>query len=382
MKILISKGHLIDKENAIDKIADILIEDDKIVKISENIDEYVEEEHTINADGYIVVPGLIDNHTHLYPFIKKGIPAESVCFSSGVTTVVDAGSLGCDNYEDVRNFLKYSRLTIKAYLNISSEGLAKLPELEDLEPKNFKTEKIKNLLKKYPDELIGLKIRVSKNIVKEKGYESLKEAVKIAREAMVPIMVHSTNPPDSLDKMVNFLNRGDIVTHMYQKSPFTILKNNKIYDAVLEARKRGVLFEAADARAHFSFEIAENALKENFYPDIIATDLTAFSMYQRPTAFSLLNQIAKYEYLGLSFSDIIKSCTTVPAKILGLSKNIGALKEGYQADIAIIKKENINVEFGDRPYSDMEKNIRKGKFIYNSMLTIKNGEIVYRNILF
>lgn len=382
MKILISKGHLIDKENAIDKIADILIEDDKIVKISENIDEYVEEEHTINADGYIVVPGLIDNHTHLYPFIKKGIPAESVCFSSGVTTVVDAGSLGCDNYEDVRNFLKYSRLTIKAYLNISSEGLAKLPELEDLEPKNFKTEKIKNLLKKYPDELIGLKIRVSKNIVKEKGYESLKEAVKIAREAMVPIMVHSTNPPDSLDKMVNFLNRGDIVTHMYQKSPFTILKNNKIYDAVLEARKRGVLFEAADARAHFSFEIAENALKENFYPDIIATDLTAFSMYQRPTAFNLLNQIAKYEYLGLSFSDIIKSCTTVPAKILGLSKNIGALKEGYQADIAIIKKENINVEFGDRPYSDMEKNIRKGKFIYNSMLTIKNGEIVYRNILF
>lgn len=382
MKILISKGHLIDKENAIDKIADILIEDDKIVKISENIDEYVEEEHTINADGCIVVPGLIDNHTHLYPFIKKGIPAESVCFSSGVTTVVDAGSLGCDNYEDVRNFLKYSRLTIKAYLNISSEGLAKLPELEDLEPKNFKTEKIKNLLKKYPDELIGLKIRVSKNIVKEKGYESLKEAVKIAREAMVPIMVHSTNPPDSLDKMVNILNRGDIVTHMYQKSPFTILKNNKIYDAVLEARKRGVLFEAADARAHFSFEIAENALKENFYPDIIATDLTAFSMYQRPTAFNLLNQIAKYEYLGLSFSDIIKSCTTVPAKILGLSKNIGALKEGYQADIAIIKKENINVEFGDRPYSDMGKNIRKGKFIYNSMLTIKNGEIVYRNILF
>ncbi|MDY4011436.1 MAG: amidohydrolase family protein [Fusobacterium gastrosuis] len=382
MKILISKGHLIDKENALDKIADILIEDDKIVKISENIDEYVEEEHTINADGCIVVPGLIDNHTHLYPFIKKGIPAESVCFSSGVTTVVDAGSLGCDNYEDVRNFLKYSRLTIKAYLNISSEGLAKLPEVEDLEPKNFKTEKIKNLLKKYPDELIGLKIRVSKNIVKEKGYESLKEAVKIAREAMVPIMVHSTNPPDSLDKMVNILNRGDIVTHMYQKSPFTILKNNKIYDAVLEARKRGVLFEAADARAHFSFEIAENALKENFYPDIIATDLTAFSMYQRPTAFNLLNQIAKYEYLGLSFSDIIKSCTTVPAKILGLSKNIGALKEGYQADIAIIKKENINVEFGDRPYSDMGKNIRKGKFIYNSMLTIKNGEIVYRNILF
>lgn len=382
MKILICKGHLIDKESAVDKIADILIEDDKIVKISENIDEYVEEEHTINADGCIVIPGLIDNHTHLYPFIKKGIPAESVCFSSGVTTVVDAGSLGCDNYEDVRDFLKYSRLTIRAYLNISSEGLAKLPELEDLEPKNFKIEKIKNLLKKYPDELVGLKIRVSKNIVKEKGYESLKEAVKIAREAMVPIMVHSTNPPDSLDKMVNILNRGDIVTHMYQKSPFTILKNNKICNAVLEAKKRGVLFEAADARAHFSFEIAENALKENFYPDIIATDLTAFSMYQRPTAFNLLNQIAKYEYLGLSFSDIIKSCTIVPAKILGLSKNIGALKEGYQADIAIIKKENINVEFGDRPYSDIEKNIRKGKFTYNSMLTIKNGEIVYRNILF
>lgn len=380
MKLIIKNGHLIDKESNLNEIADILIENDKIIEISKNIEE--REALIVDATDYIVIPGLIDHHTHLYPFIKKGIPAESVCFSSGVTTVVDAGSLGCDNYETVRVFLKYSRLTIKAYLNVSSEGLVNLPILENLEPKNFKKEKIKELFKKYPEELVGLKIRMSKDIVKEVGYGALDDAVKIARESSVPIMVHSTDPPDSIEKIINFLEKGDILTHMYQKSPFTILKNDRVDNSIKEARKRGIIFEAADARAHFSFEIAEKALKEKFAPDIIATDLTAFSMYQRPTAFNLLNQIAKYEHLGIKFEDVIRCCTTIPAKILSLSEKLGALRLGYAADIAILRKENFDMEFGDRPYDVNERIMRKGKFIYNTMMTIKNGEIVYRSMIF
>ena len=105
-------------------------------------------------------------------------------------------------------------------------------------------------------------------------------------------------------------------------------------------------------------------------------------MYQRPTAFNLLNQIAKYENLGINFQDIIESCASFPAKILQLSGERGELREGYAADIAILKKENVKVEFGDRPYSNSERILREGNFIYNSMMTVKNGEIVYRNIFF
>lgn len=380
MKILIKNGLLIDKQNMLNKIADILIEDNRIIEISDYLDYSVDQ--YIDAKNCIVVPGLIDHHTHLYPFIKKGIPAESVCFSSGVTTAVDAGSLGCENFEDAINFLDYTRLGIKLYLNVSSLGLSTLPNLEDLNPKNFNFKKIQKLFKKYPEELIGLKVRMSKDIVGELGYEVLKEIKKIARKISQPLMVHSTDPPGPIKNMLNLLEKGDILTHMYQKSPFTIINQNSVDSSVYEARKRGIIFEAADARAHFSFEIAKKAIKEKYFPDIIATDLTAFSMYQRPTAFNMLMQISKYENLGMEFSEVIKCCTTNPAKLLGLRNEIGALKVGYKADIAILKKIYCDMEFGDRPYNYLEKNILKGKFVYNSMMTIKNGEIVYRDILF
>lgn len=52
----------------------------------------------VDASGCIVTPGLIDHHAHLYPLAKIGIPAEAMCFSSGVTTAVDACSTGCDTF--------------------------------------------------------------------------------------------------------------------------------------------------------------------------------------------------------------------------------------------------------------------------------------------
>ena len=371
MSILIKNGLMLSKENNLNYQGDILIENEKIKNIDQDLN--VEAEQIIDASGCIVLPGLIDHHTHLYPFIKKGIPAESVCFSSGVTTAVDAGSSGCETYENVRNFLDYSRLGIKSYLNISSLGLTSLPNLENLDPKFYNKDKIKELFEKYKDELIGLKIRMSKNIVNELGFKPLEETIKIANDLSVPVMV---------ENIANLLRKNDVLTHMYQKSPFTILDNDKIDISIKNAREKGVVFEAADARLHFSFEICEKSLKENFLPDIIATDLTVFSMYQRPTAFSLLMQISKYENLGIPFEKIIKACTTTPAKLLGISDSVGAIKVGYLADIAIIKKEFTDVEFGDKPYKYEDKNLKSGKFVYNCMMTIKNGEMVYRNILF
>lgn len=381
MKRLIKNGFLVDKINNLNHKADILLEDEKIIKIG-NIEESKEYQIIDAADCY-VVPGLIDNHIHLYPFTKKGVPAETVCFSSGVTTAVDSGSCGCDTYEETRDFLKYAKLKIKSYINISSLGLSKLPELENLDPKFFNKEKIKELFEKYPEELIGLKIRISKNIVKENGLHSLEETVKIAEELSLPVMVHSTDPPEEIEKVLSYLRKGDILTHMYQNSPHSIINSeDKVDDSLFKAREKGIIFEASDAKAHFSIEVAEKAIRDGFLPDIIATDLTTFSMHQRPTAFNMAMQISKYENLGIKFIDIIQSCTETPAKILGLYDKLGALKEGYQADIAIFKKIEKENEFGDRPYDNDEIKTRMGNFVYDTMMTIKNGEIVYRSTVF
>jgi dihydroorotase len=381
LDIVIRNGFLMDSTNKLKQNIDIGIEHERILEIGNFGNK--EAICIIDASDCIILPGLIDHHVHLYPLTPKGIPAEAVCFASGVTSVVDAGSTGCDTYENYIDFIRNSKLTIKAYLNISSLGLSKLPILEDLNPQNYNKDKIKRLFEKYPQELLGLKIRTSQNIVNDLKYEPLEETVKLAEKLDIPVMVHCTNPPGTIEEMIDFLRAGDIMTHMYQNIGHTILDKKKhVSKKIIKAQEKGIVFEASDARAHFSFEVSEHAIKEGFEPDIIATDLTHFSMYQRPTVFNLAMQLSKYEHLGIPFEEVIRKCTEIPSKKIGLYGEIGCLKEGALADIAIFKKIMIKNKFGDRPYYDKEYQIYEGNFIYKLMLTIKRGEIVFRDMLF
>lgn len=136
--------------------------------------------------------------------------------------------------------------------------------------------------------------------MKDLGYEPLRKTVKLAEKLGLSVMVHCTNPPAEMSELLSCLRKDDVLTHMYMDKGSTILdENNHVSKAAHEACKRGVIFEAADARAHFGFSTAEPAVKEEFYPDILGTDLTKLSMYLRPTAFSMANQLSKYSMLGI-----------------------------------------------------------------------------------
>ena len=381
-QVLIKNGNVTDPANNLRGVFDIAVNDGKIVEVKNEIN--AEATNIIDASGCIVTPGLIDHHAHVYPLAKIGIPAESVCFSSGVTTVVDAGSTGCKNFEKYIYFIKQNKLTIKAYLNVCSIGLESLPqELEDVNPKNFDEGEIREIFEEHGETLLGLKLRTSKEIVKDLGYEPLRKTVELGEKLGLSIMVHCTNPPAEMSELLSYLRKGDVLTHMYMNKGSTILdENNHVSKAAHEARKHGVIFEAADARAHFGFSTAEPAIKEGFYPDILATDLTKLSMYLRPTAFSMANQISKYSMLGIPEEKLFEICTINPAKHMGISEKAGSLTIGHPADIAIFRRENLEINFGDRPYFDSSAKIKKGSFVYRPILTIKNGEIVFRDISF
>ncbi len=63
MKLLITNGRVIDPANKIDKVQDILIEDGRIAKLGTGLKAAGAE--TINANGKLVTPGLVDIHVHL-----------------------------------------------------------------------------------------------------------------------------------------------------------------------------------------------------------------------------------------------------------------------------------------------------------------------------
>lgn len=112
-------------------------------------------------------------------------------------------------------------------------------------------EGIRELFRRYGNELAGLKIRISRNIVGDLGLDPLKRAVEIAELTGVPLMVHITDPPAPIEEVLSVLRPGDIVTHMYQNTGPTILDRGAVSDAVKAAREKGILFEAADAGPTF-----------------------------------------------------------------------------------------------------------------------------------
>ena len=381
-QILIKGGTVLDPANNIRDVLDVAVEGGKISAIAPEITAPAT--HAIDASGCLVVPGLIDHHAHVYPLAKIGLPAESVCFASGVTTVVDAGSTGAFTYRQYRDFVRTSKLTVKAYINVCSTGLASLPEhMEDVTPEHYDSGAIRELFEEEGANLLGLKLRTSKEIVGTLGYEPLRQTVKLAESLGLSVMVHCTNPPGEMAELVGCLREGDIMTHMYMNKGSTILNDfGQVIPEVLDARKRGVVFEAADARAHFSLDVSSKAIREGFLPDILATDLTKLSMYLRPTAFSMANQLAKYSMLGIPEEELFRLCTINPARHMKIDDRAGSLTVGHPADIAVFRREECMTQFGDRPYSDSAGTLKFGKYIYRPMMTVKNGEVVFRDIAF
>ena len=193
----------------------------------------------------------------------------------------------------------------------------------------------------------------------------------------LPLCIHTTNPPCDTGIIVSKLRKGDIYCHLYQGHGNTILdENNIVKNEFWKARKRGVIMDAANGCVNFSYKIAIPALQQQFAPDIISTDLTArsFNNFQNNMARNLVFVMSKYLNLGLNFSTIIKSVTSIPAQVLKLSGEIGTLQEGALADICICKIVNTQHDFYDA------NNVkRSGDKYIRTLATIAEGNIMFLN---
>ena len=86
----------------------------------------------LDASGKLVTPGLVDLHTHVYPYGSAiGIPADELVAHQCTTTCVSAGDAGANNFAAFRRFIvAQTRTRLCAFIHIANSGLASFPVAE------------------------------------------------------------------------------------------------------------------------------------------------------------------------------------------------------------------------------------------------------------
>jgi dihydroorotase len=376
--ILIKNGHVIDVKNNINKIIDIAIVDNKIALIQKNI-SIKSALKIIDANGLYVSPGLIDIHSHNFHGTEPNnylsnsfaaLPPDGFSFRSGVTTIVDVGGAGWKNFKTFKEqIIDRSKTRVLSFLNIIGSGMkggAVEQNLSDMEPS-----RTAETVNKFPGEIVGIKL------AHFSGYNwiPVDKVVEAGRLANVPVMIDfgGSDPELPLDQLLlEKLRPGDIFTHAYAhvrgRTPI-VDKNGKLREYVLEAQRKGIVFDVGHGGGSFLFEQAIPAVKQGLKPNSISTDLHTGSM--NGGMKNIVNVMSKFLNMGIEIDEIIKSTTWNPAKYIKRT-DLGHLSVGAEADITLL-----NLRKGDFGFIDTQGKRMKGNNLLECELTIKAGKIVY-----
>ncbi|MCS6847700.1 MAG: amidohydrolase/deacetylase family metallohydrolase [Anaerolineae bacterium] len=370
--LLIKNGTLIDPSQNINGTFDVAIKRNRIAAVDRDIPA-ASAARVIDAAGQIVTPGLVDLHTHVYYGVTFwGIQADPVAARSGVTTWLDVGSAGAFNLIGLRDYVaRPSRVRIYALLNISSIGLTAMTyELANL---NYcDVDVCCRLIDANRDFVLGVKARIDVNTIGANGLEPLRRAREAADRVGMPLMVHIGIAGPNVGDVLAHLKPGDILTHCFTGHTMRIIgADGRLLEDARRAWERGVIMDIGHGAGSFSFETAEALMSQGYNPDVISTDIHQMSVHG--PLFDMPTCMSKFLALGMSLEEVVRATTIRPAEVLGLQDEVGTLKPGAYADVALFK-----LCKGDYTFYDVFMNARKGRQLLCNTLTIVNGQPMAR----
>ncbi|MEF7562464.1 amidohydrolase/deacetylase family metallohydrolase [Bacillus infantis] len=331
--VIVQNGFIINPETSVIEKNDIGIINGVFAEV-EDVKNSGDNIQYIDASGYYVSPGFIDLHAHLFKdYTELGIDPDLVGIEQGVTTIVDAGSAGYDNYQTFREtVIEKSQTEILAFLNISREGLCNgLSELSNLN-ELMSIEEAKEIFQKE-ESIVGFKARMSGSVVKDNGIKPLKHARYLADELGRPIMVHIGNPPPNLQEIFPLLQNGDIVTHAFHGKKHGILtESGDMIPEAMRAIERGVRFDVGHGTSSFSYKTMRKFRDKYDIAFTISTDIYKKN-YSNPVG-SLMITMTKLLSLGYSLTEVVNAVTKRAADSLHLTEQ-GTLRIGSVADVTI-----------------------------------------------
>ena len=337
--VIVKGGRVIDPSLRINAIRDVAIAGGRIAAVEANIAADAEE--TIDARGRLVVPGLLDIHTH-YARDNEG---PTVCLADGVTGWIDAGSQGADHIADSVAVAKSAPQQGRVLINIGRAGI--LPGGDTMDISRADVGAAKDAIAGNRDFIVGVKARLSRDVAAD-DVEVLGRAQEVATSFNLPVMIHMGQTVSPLPRLLNLLKRGDIVTHMFAPPPNSIIDDNgNILPEVLAARRRGVWFDVANGRrGHLRWDIVDRVLQAGFWPDTFSTDGNTTS---RTTAgvIDFPNVMSKFLSFGMTLDQVVARATVNASRVFPLFNDRGTLNVGAPADVAVLELREGAFEFVD-----------------------------------
>ncbi|MDD4803387.1 MAG: beta-aspartyl-peptidase [Syntrophomonas sp.] len=332
---------------------DILVVNDKICAVKDKImPDKLWDIEVIDCDGCIVCPGIIDQHVHITggggeqgPISRIPEIMFSEIVTAGVTTVV--GVLGFDSItRSIAGLLAKAR-------GLEAEGITTYIYTGSYaSPTETLTGRVLTDLALI-DKIIGVgEVAIADY---RSNHPSLQDLRTLASEANAGGMLggkagvlhlHVGDGQEGLKPLLRLINESDFSNDMFV--PTHINRNETLFEQGIELLKRGGNMDlTAGETTGYSVAKSLSILSQRgigFERVTVSSDGNGSC----PDGISKINQVLKdlIESIvknGFNFADVIPIATLNPAKVLKLYPQKGCVRSGSDADILILKKEDMSI---------------------------------------
>lgn len=383
---------------------DILIVGEKIEKISEEISgKDAENLKIIDLKGNLVMPGIIDVHTHMRePGITHKEDFETgsrACAKGGITTFYDMPNTVPPTVTLENLIMKKKAAAEKSIVNFGFHfGGSKNNNIEEI--RKVLKEKEANTVKIFMNVTTGEMLIEDEELLKEifrnsdlvpihAEHEMIDKALLLNKEYGHGLYVCHIPSKEELVKVIEAKNNPKMNNEKHpvyvEVTPHHLFLNEKIRES--SERNKMLLRVKPELRTEQDNEFLWKALINgdidtvgtDHAPHLISEKLEKVTFGMPGVETSLALMLTEYNKGKITLEKIQKVMCENPAKIMKIEKR-GKLKEGYYADIIVIdlnkewivKNEDCESKCKWSPYENWKL---KGK----NIMTVVNGNIVYEN---
>ena len=400
MKLLLKNSRLLDMVGDFPeiKMRDILIEDNKIAKISENIN--VDADEVIDCNQNLVMPGFVNTHTHLAMSIFRGYKDDKSLMdwlNNAIWPVEDKfieEDFYWNSYASCLELLKSGTTTCNdMYFGmkhivraIEDSGIRSIVSwcITD-DSINNKPEETLEYANKYNNTNSKIRVYASCHAPYTCNPDTIKLVVDLAKKARTGIHIHLS---ETLDEQ-------NIISEKYKKTPTEYLRDLGVFEVPV-VLAHGIYLSDSDIEILKSIEggISHNPisncklasgicdvvkLRKNGINVGIGTDgvgsTSTLDMFEEMKVTAFLQKIKNMNSEVIKAYDILKMATIEGARVLGLQNEIGTIEVGKKADIIIIDTSDLRFT----PENDIPTNLVYCGNGNDVITTIVDGKVLMEN---